>query len=407
MTSMLEGKALVVAIMMLTAAPLVVTDDGRAIVGDVTNDVTDMFTEEKSAEDPKRNEVLDDAVEEAKEKESKLDRKELTDIDKSDIKSDEKECYYLDEIKYEKDYDKEESWETEEELFAILEKLAADCDEGDEKSCEELSVLREKIGDNESEDRQEESEERSRSSGNESKDEEKEESDKKELDEELMSQMEELKTACEDGNEESCEELRIMLAELMDEKKVWDKEGKDWDEACLTMEEWKKVFEKDRKEKDGRHKEDRKEMTIENMMEMFADIDEEDITEIKQITNMSDEEWDLMIVKFETNNMTEEDWILVMEKMELVFEHQMKEERAEMEAFRAQMKEFDDACEAGNETACEELEAMMAEVEEEASEDKEESREDRDDREQCDDEEYEEDSGEEEDSNDESDEELE
>ena len=48
-----------------------------------------------------------------------------------------------------------------------------------------------------------------------------------------------------------------------------------------------------------------------------------------------------------------------------------------MEAFRAQMKEFDDACEAGNETACEELEAMMAEVEEEASEDKEESRKDR------------------------------
>ena len=75
-------------------------------------------------------------------------------------------------------------------------------------------------------------------------------------------------------------------------------------------------------------------MSIEDMMEMFADIDEEDIAEIKQITNMSDEEWDQMIVKFETNNMTEEDWIMVMEKMELVFEHEMKEERAEMEAFR-------------------------------------------------------------------------
>ena len=60
---MLEGKALVVAIMMLTAAPLVVTDDGRAIVGDATSDVTDMFIDEKVAEDPKRNEVLDDAVE--------------------------------------------------------------------------------------------------------------------------------------------------------------------------------------------------------------------------------------------------------------------------------------------------------------------------------------------------------
>ena len=86
---MLEGKALVVAIMMLTAAPLVVTDDGRAIVGDVTSDVTDMFIDEKVAEDPKLNEILDDAVEDAKEKESKLDKKELTELDKSDSKSDE------------------------------------------------------------------------------------------------------------------------------------------------------------------------------------------------------------------------------------------------------------------------------------------------------------------------------
>ena len=56
---MLEGKALVVAIMMLTAAPLVVTDDGRAIVGDVTRDVTDIFTDSEPlpAEDPKLDEV--------------------------------------------------------------------------------------------------------------------------------------------------------------------------------------------------------------------------------------------------------------------------------------------------------------------------------------------------------------
>ena len=107
------------------------------------------------------------------------------------------------------------------------------------------------------------------------------------------------------------------------------------------------------------------------MMEMFEEIDEEEIAEIKQITNMSDEEWNQMIVKLETNNMTEEDWKTVMEKMRLVFEHEMKEEREEMEAFRAQMKEFDDACEAGNETACEELSAMMEEVEEEVREDKE------------------------------------
>ena len=57
--------------------------------------------------------------------------------------------------------------------------------------------------------------------------------------------------------------------------------------------------------------------------------------------------------------------------MEFLLESERAEELQEMEAFRAQMKEFDDACEAGNETACEELEAMMAEVEEDFREDKE------------------------------------
>ena len=133
---------------------------------------------------------------------------------------------------------------------------------------------------------------------------------------------------------------------------------------------------------------------------MFYEADEEEIAELKQAMEMSDEEWDQMIVKLETDNMTEEDWMMVMEKMELLIESERAEELQEMEAFRAQMKEFDDACEAGNETACEELEVMMAEVEEEASEDKEESRKDR---EECDDEEYEEESEEDESEEDESD----
>ena len=418
---MLEGKALVVAIMMLTAAPLVVTDDGRAIVGDVTRDVTDIFidSEPLPAEDPKLDEVLDDAREKSSEKDLELDRKDIASKDTKEEKS----CYYLEEIKEEmmegkEGWDKEDKWETEEEFFAALEKLSAECDEGNEESCEKLAHFREELA----EDREEESEEREGSrSGDETETEE--DSEKEELDEEFIAEMEELKLACEDGNEESCEELRSMIAEIKKEKgddiqlvigddgvvyyedkdrKDWNKEDKDWDEVCLTMEEWKEVFEKDRKEKDGRHKHDHKEMSIEDMIEMFADMDEEDIAEIKQITNMSDEEWDQMIVKFETNNMTEEDWKTVMEKMELVFEHEMKEERAEMEAFRAQMKEFDDACEAGNETACEELSAMMEEIEEDFEED----REEKEDREECDghSDESEEDESEEDESEEESDE---
>ena len=405
---MLEGKALVVAIMMLTAAPLVVTDDGRAIVGDVTRDVTDIFTDSEPlpAEDPKLDEVLDDAKDKSNEKDLELDRKDISSKDTKEEKS----CYYLEEIKEEmmegkEGWDKEDKWETEEEFFAALEKLSAECDEGNEESCEKLAYFREELAEDREEeseerDREEESEEREGSrSGDETETEE--DSEKEELDEEFIAEMEELKLACEDGNEESCEELRSMIAEIKKEKgddiqlvigddgvvyyedkdrKDWNKEDKDWDEVCLTMEEWKEVFEKDRKEKDGRHKHDHKEMSIEDMIEMFADMDEEDIAEIKQITNMSDEEWNQMIVKFETNNMTEEDWKTVMEKMELVFEHEMKEERAEMEAFRAQMKEFDDACEAGNETACEELSAMMEEIEEDFEED----REEKEDREECD-----------------------
>ena len=147
--------------------------------------------------------------------------------------------------------------------------------------------------------------------------------------------MEELKLACEDGNEESCEELRSMIAEIVEEKKDdfqivigddgvvyyedkdrkdWDKEGKDWDELCLTKEQWEKVFEKDRKEKNDRFNIDRIEMSIEVMLEMIEDIDEEEIAKIKQVTNVSDEEWNQMIEKLQSKNMTEEDWKKVMEK---------------------------------------------------------------------------------------------
>ena len=73
--------------------------------------------------------------------------------------------------------------------------------------------------------------------------------------------MQELVEACEAGDEEACVDLREMIAEMMDDRKEkdwdegWDREKKDWDdEACLTMEEWKKIFDDD---KDDR-KDDRK-----------------------------------------------------------------------------------------------------------------------------------------------------
>ena len=223
-----------------------------------------------------------------------------------------------------------------------------------------------------------EEDEGSRSSGSETDEESEEKTEedyeKDELDEEFMAQLEELKVACDEGDEEACREAREMMAELMEDKaeKKDGKEKKDFEDACLTMEEWKSVLDEDKKGKDRHyHKEARREINLEVMMEMFYEADEEEVAELKQAMEMSDEEWDQMIVKLETDNMTEEDWMMVMEKMELLFEAERAEEIEEMEAFQAQVKAFDEACEAGNETACEELEAMMAEVEEDFREDKE------------------------------------
>ena len=458
---MLEGKALVVAIMMLTAAPLVVTDDGRAIVGDVTRDVTDMFAESEPlpAENPGLDEIIDDADKKANEKDLELDSKDPALKDSKEEKS----CYYLDEVKEkmssekkgkdkgedrgeESDRDEDRGEESEEitNLIGMERQEALDfleesgltyryCDLDGDDGCAMTDDFVPGRHTLEFEDGIVVSHEVEEEFTND---------DELEyplpvIDEEQYALMEELKLACEDGNEESCEELRTMIAEIVEEKKDdfqivigddgvvyyedkdrkdWDKEGKDWNKdrrdwgkECLTKEQWGKVFEKARKEKNDRFNIDRIEMSVKVMLEMIEDIDEEEIAKIKQVTNVSDEEWNHMIEKLQSKNMTEEDWKKVMKSMKMVIEHKVKEERAEMEAFRAQMKEFDDACEAGNETACEELEAMMTEVEEEASEDKEDSRKDR---EQCDDEEYEEDSSEEEetdeeDSDDESDEEVE
>ena len=83
--------------------------------------------------------------------------------------------------------------------------------------------------------------------------------------EEIRAVMQELAEACEDGDEEACVDLREMIAEMMGDRKEkdwdqgwdkgWDREEKDWDdEACLTMAEWKNIFGDD---KDDR-KDDRK-----------------------------------------------------------------------------------------------------------------------------------------------------
>ena len=63
---MLEGKALVVAIMMLTAAPIAATDQGQAFIGDVTYEIGEVFNDEEE-ETKVVDKVIDDADIEDKE----------------------------------------------------------------------------------------------------------------------------------------------------------------------------------------------------------------------------------------------------------------------------------------------------------------------------------------------------
>ena len=334
---MLEGKALFVAVMMLTAAPIAATDEGQAFLGDITYDIGEMLDTDK--EDDKvidrtleevdledKNLLLTDknsavdclTLEQWKEEfypEEKIgdERKESKENDKArgndDSKDDEKgddkkenypdkedwadketvakdedcltaeewvlkfesneeePCFTLEDLEkkmkddrneWKNDRDKEWENDWDEEWFEELKVLAELCEEGDEEACEELLVIREELAeDNEEEEREEQEGARSGETDSEEDDESDEEW------EEIRAVMEELALACEDGNEESCVELREMIAEMMDDREeknwddAWDREEKDWDEdACLTMGEWKKVFADDKKEKDERDRAD-------------------------------------------------------------------------------------------------------------------------------------------------------
>ena len=64
---MLEGKALVVAIMMLTAAPIAATDQGQAFIGDVTYEIGEVFNDEEE-----ETKVVDKVIDEADIKDKEL-----------------------------------------------------------------------------------------------------------------------------------------------------------------------------------------------------------------------------------------------------------------------------------------------------------------------------------------------
>ena len=232
---MIESKAYIVALMLLIASPIAIaSDEGQAVLERFSNTPDDLVDVEKND----RTEALDDLL-----KEDILNDVPTDKIDTKDVVED---CYTLEQWKERlSDYDwNKEDWAQESDEVR----------EEEERDDEDDSA---RGGDDEDDD--------------EADDHEHEDDRDEESWEEIRAVMQELAEACEAGNEEACADLREMIAVMMDDRKEkdwdqgwdkgWDREEKDWDdEACLTMEEWKKIFgdDKDDRKDDRKGDDDRK-----------------------------------------------------------------------------------------------------------------------------------------------------
>ena len=342
---MLEGKALFVAVMMLTAAPIAATDEGQAFLGDITYDIGEMLdTEEENKvidrtlddtdidnkellltdenlaadcltlgqwkeqfspeekvnderkeskendkargnEDSKEDEKGDEKKENYPDKEDWADKETVAKDDDCltaeewvlKFESNEEEpCFTLEDLEKKmkddrKDWDHD--WESDwnEEWAEELELLAEACKGGNEEACEELLAIREELA----EDREGDDGARG---GNDDSDEEEGDGDSHadEADDynhvidiydenwdEIRAVIQELAEACENGDEDACVELREMITEMLNDRKEgwnkdWHNDGeRDWNEdSCLTMKEWKKIFNDGKDRKDGYDRDD-------------------------------------------------------------------------------------------------------------------------------------------------------
>ena len=280
---MLEGKALVMAIMLLTASPLVIANEDTQILGDGTT-IGDLREGLVTSFDRS-----DDALN--KEASTSVDKEERDGLSDED-------CLTIEEWreKSEKDWDRK-NWSGEDEKDW-------DRKDVDRKESNEYREGNEKRVGDEAADR-----------------------DVSQKDEDcLTAEQWEARYSYDENREEPCLTLREFERKLFDERKDWERDDKDWnrenwsdedkknwsrddkhwdrenwsdeereergdDEACLTMEEWKERFGRD---KEGRDKENGK--------------------------AHDDEVW---------------------------------------EEIRARMAELGEACEEGDEVACEELEALI------------------------------------------------
>ena len=308
---MLEGKALVVAIMMLTAAPIAATDSGQIFIEDVRNNVEKMLSNEEPA---KVTEIIDDSDRSAEEdtdvpcftfeewKERYSDEEKVDEVKAVESKENKNDRARGDDDRKEdnkkEDYYDKEDWADKETVSKYDDCLTDDewtlkFESDKDESCFTFGDLEAKKWDetkyhNKDWDRIH-YEERSLPSEDNDWDE----------DEEFRLYLEELSNACDEGEDEACEELLVIREELAEDReeeeredgernekddehnhvddeaddhshdddeaddhnhvtdrydenwdKDWHNEGeRDWNEdSCLTMEEWKKIFADDKKE---------------------------------------------------------------------------------------------------------------------------------------------------------------
>ena len=382
---MLEGKALVVAVMMLTAAPIAATDQGQAFLGDVTYEIGEVFND-----DEKETKVIDKTLDEPDIEDKKLlltDDKEEVDCltieqwkktlvpeEKVDEEREEKEGARGDGKENKETDEKKESdvkdWTDKKEIIdedACLsaEEWALKFESGDDKEepCFTIEDLEEKMED----ERKHHKKGWGRIHHGEDKDWDREDNDWAE-DEEFRLYLAELSEACGEGDEEACDELLEIREELVEDRDEEEQEERDEDDGARGDDE-------DEETDDNEDEEFR--LYLAELAEACDEGDEEACDEFREImaelvedreeNDRDRDEKDLD----EDACLTMEEWKEVLgddkeEKDERDWEDDRKEKSPHRDTFvREIIEELEYACEEENdEEACAELEELFAEFEE-------------------------------------------
>jgi len=382
---MLEGKALVVAVMMLTAAPIAATDQGQAFLGDVTYEIGEVFND-----DEKETKVIDKTLDEPDIEDKRLlltDDKEEVDCltieqwkktlvpeEKVDEEREEKEGARGDGKENKETDEKKESdvkdWTDKKEIIdedACLsaEEWALKFESGDDKEepCFTIEDLEEKMED----ERKHHKKGWGRIHHGEDKDWDREDNDWAE-DEEFRLYLAELSEACSEGDEEACDELLEIREELVEDRDEEEREERDEEER------------EERDEDDGARGDDETDedeefrLYLAELAEACDEGDEEACGEFREIMAELVEDRE---EKDRDEKDLDEDACLTMEEWKEVLgddkkekdergEDDRKEKSPHRDTFvREIIEELEYACEEENdEEACAELEEMFAEFEE-------------------------------------------